>query len=525
MADNKYLKLLSDFDKLIQRIKKSGSVDASETPKQKLERITRLEKDYAAWFEYYFTGFAKCKCAWFHLKLANLLIKNKRIKILARWYRSAAKSVHADMGIPLYLDLVKHDLRFMLLLGETEPKAKKLLSCIQAQLQYNERLKADYGEKLSVGDWADGDFATTDGTRYMSLGFGQSPRGAREGEERPDYIAVDDVDDRRHVNNNRLMEEAVNFIVEDVWGCFDSADGAVERFVYANNDFHKNSITHRLYEYFLTSIKRAEEEGEKPGFAVLTVNAVKDLIEFVPEWPEKATAAYWRKKFRDTPYRSFLREFMNTHVEDGAVFKNEDIIYGTMLQLDKYDGLVFYGDLSYKDAGDYKSMILVGKAGREFHIIHTFLAQTSRTRLARWLYELYEKKRLDRYGIVYKIEGLFAMDEFVSDFDQEGDIRGYYIPVVADKRGKENKFVRVESLSGFFERHNVVFNEAEKGNPHQAALIDQFLAFCKGSKANDDGPDAVHGGFSELNRICFAEKFDPETVSRMEAMRHSKNRY
>jgi hypothetical protein len=85
------------------------------------------------------------------------------------------------------------------------------------------------------------------------------------------------------------------------------------------------------------------------------------------------------------------------------------------------------------------------------------------------------------------------MDDFVNDFDIEGDRRGYHIPVVADKRGKDNKFDRIESMCGHFERRNVLFNIREKESPDQIRLRDQFLAFEKGSKVNDDGPDAVHG--------------------------------
>lgn len=525
MIKNKYFRLLQDFDKLVQRIRKTSRLDINETPKQKAERIARLEKSYPAWFEYYFRNFAKCRCAWFHKKLAELIIKNRHIRALAEWYRSAAKSAHIDLGIPLYLYLVKHDLKFMLLIGETDLKAKQLLSGIQAHLQYNDRLKYDYGNKFQGGDWADGNFMTVDGVRFMALGWGSSPRGAREDDQRPDYIAVDDVDNRRHVNNDRLMEDGVNFITEDVWGCFDSADGATDRFVYANNNFHKNSITNRLKEYFLIAAKRAKQEGDRCDFTVLTVNAVKDLNTFTPEWPEKTSAEYWRRKFNSTPYRSFMREYMNTHIADGAIIKHQDIVHSKMLPMDKYDALTFYGDLSYKDAGDYKAMLLVGKTGKEYHIIHTYLAQGSRARLAAWLYDLYEKRNLHKYNIHYYIEGLFAMDEFVHDFDLEGEKRGYYIPVVADKRPKKDKYDRIESMSGYFERHNMIFNEAEKGNPHQVTLIDQLLAFCKGSKANDDGPDALHGAVSDLNRAAFVEKFEPVTVSRMELMYQSKNRF
>ncbi|MEI3154340.1 MAG: hypothetical protein V8S95_03975 [Odoribacter sp.] len=186
----------------------------------------------------------------------------------------------------MFLYLARNDLRFMMLIGETAPKANKLLSGIQAQLQYNERIRNDYGEKFQAGNWADCDFTTTDGVRFMAIGFGQSPRGEREGKEGR-IILRWMIYNRRHVNNNRMMEDAVNYITENVWGCFESSDDATERFVFANNDFHKNSITHRLADYFVTAIKRAEMDGEKSVFMVMTVNAVKDLNTFEPEWPEK----------------------------------------------------------------------------------------------------------------------------------------------------------------------------------------------------------------------------------------------
>lgn len=505
MNNKKFAKLLQDYDKHCRIIDKATSVNIHETPANQLHRRKHLEGDYVSWFEYYFPNYAKSKCAWFHAKLASLIIKNKKLRLLAEMYRSAGKSVHIDMGIPLYLYLAKNDLRFMLLIGETEPKAKKLLSGIQAQLQYNNRIKHDYGEKFSIGDWADGDFATSDGVRFMSLGFGQNPRGAREQDARPDYIVVDDVDSKKSIHNDRIMRESVDFITEDIWGCFDTDQNATERFVYANNNFHKNSITNRLKQLF---IPLTPEGGKVPSpsgrdregivFEILSVSAVKNLQDFTPEWKEKTSADYWREKFSKTPYRSFMREYMHVHIEDGAIFKYEDIKYKKPYKLNQYEALCFYGDLSYKENADYKALVLVGKKGKEFHILLTYMQQKSRAHCAKWLYDVYEQFSLDRFNIRYMIEGLFAMDEFVNDFDTEGDKRGYYIPIVADKRPKSEKFDRIESLSGHFERGNVFFNEEQK-NADMQTLIDQFLAFEKGSGAHDDGPDAVHGAFKYVN--------------------------
>src|SRR3569833_665937 len=361
MSDKKarYLKLILDYDKHCLRIAKATTVNIHESEAEKAKRIRWLEEDYVRWFEYYFPNFAKKKCAWFHITLAKLIIDNKRIRLLAEMFRSAGKSVHICMGIPLFLYLAKKDLKFMLLIGKTEKKAMLLLSGLQSQLQYNNRLKNDYGDKYQQGSWAEGDFTTNDGTKFMSLGFGQDCRGVREQAERPDYIACDDVDGKKHLNNDRLMGEFLDYITEDVWGCFDADNDSTERFVNANNNFHKKCLTIRLKIFYKGVIAKkaardkykvrtkARDSFKSTRFEVLKVNAVKDIKTFEPEWPEKTSAQYWREKFEEMSFRSFMRDYMNTHVSEGKIFKHEHIQFKRMLPLGDYDALVFYGDLSY----------------------------------------------------------------------------------------------------------------------------------------------------------------------------------
>ncbi len=497
--DSRFEKLLNNYDQHCKRIAKATTININESATAKYARMKDLEGNYGRWFEYYLVSYAKAPCAPFHIELADDLINNQEIYEMFEVYRSGAKSVHVDIGIPLFLT-VKKELHFMLLIGETEKKAKKLLSGIQAQLKFNQRFINDYGAKFKYGDWSDGDFVTTDGVRFMSLGWGQNPRGVREDENRPDYIAVDDVDSKKHVNNDVLMREGTEYITEEIWGCFDEWIGSVKRFVFANNNFHKNSITNRLEKIFKSLIQRATDEGKKPAHKIIKIKAVSDLQSFTPSWPAKTTEEYWRNKFANTPYRSFMREYMHVHIEDGTVFRMEDMQWKKMLPLKEYDALCFYGDLSYKDTACHKGLFLVGSAGREKHIIFSFLRQTSRDKIARWLYDTYENNDLKFVPkIRYYIEGLFAMDMFVNDFDNVGSDRGYYIPVVADKRPKIDKFERIEATQAYFERRNVFFNIDEKDNNDQMELLDQYLAFEKGSGAPVDGPDAIEGAFSKLN--------------------------
>lgn len=510
--DAKWQKILADYEQHCLKIKKATSIDLTESPKDKAARIKDLESDYIRWFENYFPHYAKKTSAPYHKKLADKVIKNPKSKTLAEIYRSGAKSVHIDMGIPLYL-MVTGQLNFMVIFGENAPKAKKLISNIQAELEYNQKFINDYGRKMGNGNWADGDFLTTDGIRFMSLGWEQSARGLREGAERPDYIVVDDVDSRKHVNNSVMMAAGVEKITEEIFGCFDAADDGIERFVYANNNFHKNSITNRLKTEFNKNIQLDKNKGIKSDYYVLTVTAVVDLVNFEPTWPSKTTPEYWKSKYEKNP-RAFLREFMHVHVATGKIFTEAMMQWKDMLRLKDYDALIVIGDLSYKDKADYKGMYLIGKKGREYHVIHCFLRQTNRPEVASWLYDMYEDRKLNKYNIDYLIDGQFAQDEFVEDFDEEGEIRGYFIPVIANKTNYGNKPNHIESILGKFIRRWVFWNIKEKQHADQIVTLDQFYDFEKGSDTNDDGPDAIAVGFKELDKKTYIENFDPKITER-----------
>lgn len=506
---SKYEKALKNYDLHCKRIAQATFINIVEKPDEKELRIKLLEKEYTSWFEYYFPNYAKAKCASFHKKTANKIISNPVIFMLLNWFRGSAKSVHICMGIPLFL-MVTDRLKFMLLVGQTEKKALKLLSGIQAQLKYNHRFINDYGKQFNFGDWSEGNFATKDGVRFMALGFGQDPRGLREGADRPDYIVADDIDNLKRCNNNVIMAEGEEYITSDLWGCFDSQGH--RRFIFANNKIHKNSLMARLIREFAMLNKKAEEKGFTKKHFHSEVH-IKDKTG-KSSWPEKNSDAQCDEIIAERPYRSAQREYFCNPIQDGKIFKNEQIQYKTRLQLRKYDALCVYGDLSYKDQGDFKALVFLGKTGRELHIIDCYVRQGSRRMAAIWLYDLYEKMNLQKFNVQYLIEGLFAQDEFVNDFDLEGDARNYHIPVVADKKNKANKFDRIEAKAGYFERRNVWFHLSLKDMPDTENLVNQLLAFEKGSGAADDGPDALCSAIDNLERAAFIHHFDPRIGTR-----------
>ena len=65
---------------------------------------------------------------------------------------------------------------------------------IKSILENNTRLIADYEIHKSNGSWSEGEFITLKGVTIRAIGAGQSPRGSRNDEVRPDGIIVDDFD-------------------------------------------------------------------------------------------------------------------------------------------------------------------------------------------------------------------------------------------------------------------------------------------------------------------------------------------
>ncbi len=473
-------------------IKKAGIIDINESDADRLNRCKKACKDYRFFFEYYFPHYAKSKCSWFHVKMAKLILKHPKISAILEWFRSSAKSTHACIGYPLWLKINK-ELKVMLLVGENEVKGKRLLADVQAELQFNPRFINDFGQQWSHGNWEEGNFVTSDDVAFFSIGVGQSPRGIRHHENRPDLIVVDDIDTKKKSKNQRIVREQVNWILEDLHGCFDEAVDARQRYLHVNNRIHKQSVLAHMVK-------------QLTGAVHMIVNATNS--KGTPEWPERHTREYWIEKQTQVPYRAYQTNYMNNPIEDGALFKHEQIQWKKMLKLSEYDAVIGYGDLSYRAGGDYKAFKIWGKKGRELHCIKAFVRQCDKSDVATWLYD-YDETLESKDVIMYYIEGNFIQDDFINDFDEEGDKRGYYIAVVPDKRTKPDKFQRVERLCGFYHRGNVYYNIAEQDNNDMKVGIEQLLAFEKGSGAADDSPDADEGAIYLLMQRGAASSFEP----------------
>lgn len=477
---------------------------AAETPAARDKRRRRLLDNYAAFCEYYFPHYLTLRDkvtgevirtihnAPFHNEAARKVRSTPNLKAVFQWPRGHAKSTHFDIFMPLWLMFQpKRLIYFMVIVGKSEDSAIRLLGDIQAELEHNQRIIADFGRQRGSASWQDGEFKAANGVKFLACGRGQSPRGLRDRESRPDYIVIDDLDDDELCRNEKRVHDLTDWVKEALFGSLDVGRG---RFIMVGNLISKNSVLFNI--------------TKTPGVFVSVIKAVDRNGE--PVWRGKWTKEEARE-YRDfVGYRAWEKEMMHNPIVDGTIFRSEWIRFKKMPKLSKYEMLVCYTDPSFKSttSNDYKASRLWGKIGNELHLIDCYVRQDTVSGMVRWLYNLYESLP-EGVAVRFFMEANFMQDIILDEFTTEGNIRGYQLPLLPDKRKKPEKIQRIEAISPLWERGFVFYNEALKDSPDMQVGIEQTLALERGSRVHDDAPDADEGAIWYLQRNTRQENFKP----------------
>lgn len=468
---------LKDWEAYRINILRSTPVDLDETPAEKQKRINGLLGDPVAFSKYYFPHYCKAEFAPFHKRFFKKLIDNPRIFLTRAWARSHAKSVCAGILAPLFLMFVG-SMKNMLLVSYNYDNAEDLLTPLRLELESNQRLLNDFGQQQSLARWESGNFVTSGGCSFRAIGSGQSPRGARNQEARPDYILVDDVDEDELLRNPKRVNDAWDWLMGALFGCFD-IDGP-GRFVVVGNIIAQDTLV----------LRASKVSDDHEQINILDNNGR-------PSWNERYTLEKCMYMIKKMGYRLAQREYFNNPINEGKVFKKAWIQYKAMPSLKEYRGrLLAYLDPGFKKSAtaDSKCLVLLGLWKGEIHVIKVFIGNASVEEMIDWCYAM--KKYVESNGGAFniKMEEVFLQSYLYKDFHRAAETKGFPVPVSGDTRKKPDKDARIEAQSGYFERGEWWFNEVEKESHHMKELVNQFLSFEKGANTKKDGPDACEGG-------------------------------
>ncbi len=485
---------------------KRMSPEAKEGAEAKRKRIELLLKpgNEPQFAKYYVPHLALSDFAYFQKRDMRKVTETPDLMALMEYPREHAKSTIFGVITPLILiarTIYLHttDWSGMVTGSATETKANKLLADLQSELMFNKRFIADFGEQYGSGKWTDGYFVSAQGFGHWAFGRGQSPRGIKESSFRPKYGLIDDIDDKKFVRNEDIVDEVLEWIFEDFYGCLPITGS---RLILIGNRIHRKSV--------LAKFAGDIEEGDpiREGLYHSKVYALEnpkthkmDLSDKgVPAWKERYTYEMLWAKINRMGRRSGLKEYFHQHIILGKMFKEEHLPWTDVLPLAQYDELITYNDPSYKKSmtSDCKAIGLIGRVGRFYDIIDIFDRQCSTAEMVRGHYTIANQVP-GNLKVQHWMEANFIQDLMLEEYYRYGEEHPPILRIRGDKRKKPDKEVRIENLTPLTEAGFIRFNRALKHKPDMATLRDQFLGFPD-TRIKDDGPDMVEGAIHKLEK-------------------------
>lgn len=155
-------------------------------------------------------------------------------------FRESAKSTIAEEAVTIQGAL--REFEHCLIVGSTESLAKARVHSIRRQYERNEILRQVLGNMVGQ-PWGDGLIELRNGVQIQAMGRGQSIRGTKAEDYRPDLILLDDIEDPESVRTPEGREKTEAWLFTELLPAGDSARLRVRML---SNDRHPECIANRL---------------------------------------------------------------------------------------------------------------------------------------------------------------------------------------------------------------------------------------------------------------------------------------
>lgn len=487
-------RLMAAYRRKLEILRNSTGFNAHETSVEQGQRIVAAKNDPVTFAETYLPHYTTSPCADFQRQAAMRILRSSDIRIVLRWARAHAKSVWADIIIPLWL-WARGEKMYLVIIGSSAERAKTLLSDIQAEFEANPRLIHDFGEQQMLGSWQDGEFTTRGGFTGVALGMGQSVRGLRKRALRPTYIVLDDCETRQLCKNPKRIGEMVRWVETDVMG---TMDGPVQRLVIANNRFAPDMIQVRLLE-------------RHKSWLLHEVQAY-DPTTYAPAWPQKYTAGYWRAKEREDGTLAVRAEYLHQPHVEGSVFTDDLFQWGRPPRMDHMQCIVGHWDVAYAGTAtaDYNAVRVWGldKEGR-YWLLGTFCKQAKMAAAVRWMVDF--DKALPASAVVHwQYESQFWNDELERTIQEVCKAERHQLLLRKAERSRAAKYDRILTLHPYYQNGRVWYSERLKGDADSDVALAQLKGIEPGYSTHDDAPDADEQAIHVLSREAVSREWrDP----------------
>lgn len=323
----------------------------------KVMRKTLAREKLEYFFPIYFHRYMQYETADFHKEIFEILEDDAKKLAVICAFRGSAKSTIITTAYVLWSILGIQQRKFIVIMGQTDQKARQYLTNIKLELMNNELLKKDLGpfeeERNGLGN-ATALIIKKLNVKIMISSVEQSIRGMRHGEHRPDLIILDDIEDTNSVKTKEGRDKTFNWLTSEVVPAGDKRT----RIIVVGNLLHEDSVIKRLEEKIehgelshLNAIYREYPIMDEQGNALWT-GKYPTLEDIEAERQKTMSETAW--------YREYLLKIISTE---------EQIVHPEWIQT--YDRLPLRGSggfrnvaiavdlaVSEKESADYTAVVV-----------------------------------------------------------------------------------------------------------------------------------------------------------------------
>ena len=242
----KFTEWLDDFTlSLKEQIHVTNTLD----PTQREQRTQKAFEDFHyfrnTYFPHYYTLEGKSGLQE-HLESVFKRVKSKKDlgeKFALAAPRGFGKSTDVSVVFTLYCIMydIKH---FITLFSDAIELTETLIEAIKAELEENERLRADFPKACGIGKiWKVGELVTRNNIKVKGFGSGKRVRGIKHGTYRVDLTLIDDLENDTNVKSRKQRDKLEDWLDEAIDN-LGSVDGSMD-IIYIGTILHRDSVLAR----------------------------------------------------------------------------------------------------------------------------------------------------------------------------------------------------------------------------------------------------------------------------------------
>lgn len=266
----------------------------TSTDEQREEILRLFQKDRYLAHQTLFAHRRKDESPEFHRALCALLYSDAPLVALEA-FRGAAKSTWLEEYV--LLSALFRDFVFPLIVGANWTNACDRLAPIKQELETNDILIELFGD-MKASPWTQDEIGLANGAKIRAIGAGQSMRGVKHNDERPDLAVLDDLEDEENIATEESRRKTERWLNGTLRPALHPRTGKIRM---GGTPLHPKALIHKKCE---------DKEWQSRKFPILYID---EAGEERSAWPARFPIE-WIKKLR-TEYLNGgnLIEFMQEY--------------------------------------------------------------------------------------------------------------------------------------------------------------------------------------------------------------------